>query len=524
ELIRAMQYLPENTLLFITGPRDRPEPEVNKPSIYDGLRQEIDRLGLKRRVFLLGMVPDALMGPLMSLPHGDEKDQFHIAIVASASRQEGWGMAVQDGTRGGMPLVATDFTPYAMHLDRTNKAAMIVSLKQGEVPKRFASAIQRLIDNPPEARAMAEKALAIAAQYEWGPLTARFILQLGNIIHGARELYPSIAAEQITPAERAESESPPVNLVVLAGGIGRRFEPYSTEDRPKQFLQITSKDSSMLQQTIDRFRSTVPAQRIWVATNARYMDKVKEQVPDLPDANIVGEPMMRNTAPAIATLMYRLAARDPNSVAVIVPSDHYIEDPERFLSQVAGAVSFAVTSGGLITFGIDPTLPSPEYGYIKRGTEVPGSPGVYRVENFVEKPSVETAQQYLESRDYYWNSGMFVWGTQAFLRNLAIHQPVMHAGLEAVYGGQPADVPLSQRLLTSYFEPLTPKSIDYALMEPAADAGRVAVLPFDREGRNSWSDVGTWASLGRLVDAGKVDPPEAVMEHLRQQQAAGGIR
>ncbi|MFH1829314.1 MAG: sugar phosphate nucleotidyltransferase [Pseudomonadota bacterium] len=518
-LIEAMQHLPENTILFITGKKDG-------KGVYNKLAKKIDELGLGDRVFLLGMVPDEHMGPLMSLPHGEDDRQFRLAIVASASRMEGWGMAVQDGTSGGLPLVASSYTPYATHLARTDKAARIIKVGQNNEPKLYAEELQGLIDNPPAAREMAKKALSIGRQYQWDPLTKRFVDQVNALFYSGAAVYPGTDR---APASRRfdQTVSPPLHVIVLAGGSGTRFRPYSSDDMPKQFLPVTEKNRSMIQVTAGRFLDAtngegidVPPENMWVSTNERYAGLVAEQLPNIPRSNIIGEPVQKNTAPAIATFMHRIAARNSNAIAVIVPSDHYIGSAEIFLQQVQEAAEFAALSGGLITFGIPPTWPSSEYGYIERGEMAEAkrsvSDGVYNVRRFVEKPTLEVARSYIDRGNFLWNSGMFVWTASDFLRHLEIYQPVMHAGLDAVYGSVPHNQPLTAEVMKRYFGSLNGISIDYALMEPASQEGNVYVLPFLSE----WSDIGTWQSLKRLVESGRITPPDKAMQVMAEQLAA----
>jgi mannose-1-phosphate guanylyltransferase len=306
-----------------------------------------------------------------------------------------------------------------------------------------------------------------------------------------------------------------LHVGIIAGGVGQRFRPYSSDELPKQFLPITHKDRTMLQVTLDRFEGVVPPERIWIATNDRYMDLVAEQAPDVPRMNIIGEPVKRNTAPAIATLMNRIASHGDDTVGAIMPADHYIADVDMFRSQLLRTAKFALDSGFLCTFGIKPTWASPDYGYINAGKPDKDDPSFLTVDRFVEKPEPKVAKGYLKEGNYYWNSGMFVWGAQAFLEHLYDHQPVMAAGLDAVYGNVLANTPLSADKLLQYFGALHGISIDYALMEPASKDGYVAMLPFE----TWWSDVGTWEGLKSLVDTGRAEPPAKVIEIMNQELA-----
>jgi mannose-1-phosphate guanylyltransferase len=201
-----------------------------------------------------------------------------------------------------------------------------------------------------------------------------------------------------------------------------------------------------------------------------------------------------------------------------MPADHYIADGDTFRAQVLQAAKYALANGYLLTFGIPPFWASPDYGYIKAAGPDPDNGAFLSVEKFVEKPKPEVAKRYLKEGDYYWNSGMFVWGAQAFLDHLHSYQPVMHSGLEAVYDVLGPDAPLSEEALNKYFSALHGISIDYALMEPASQDDYVAMLPFGTD----WSDVGTWEGLRNLVRLGSVRPPEKVLEIMKQELAKKG--
>ena len=306
-----------------------------------------------------------------------------------------------------------------------------------------------------------------------------------------------------------------LHVGIIAGGVGQRFQPYSSDELPKQFLPITHKDQSMLQVTLARFSDIVAPDRTWIATNSSYVDLVRKQVPYIPAANIIGEPVKRNTAPAIATLMHRIASKDEDAVAAIMPADHYIADAETFRSQLLQSAKFALASGFLLTFGIPPSWASPDYGYIKAASPDADEPAFLSVAEFVEKPKPEVAEGYLKEGNYFWNSGMFVWGAQAFLEHLQTYQPVMAAGLDLLYGDFRPEAPLPEEALNKYFSALHGISIDYALMEPASHDGYVAMLPFG----TWWSDVGTWEGLKSLVETGRALPPDAVLEIMRQELA-----
>ena len=441
-------------------------------------------------------MPLAVMAPLMSLPQGGSSDQFHMVIGASASRMEGWGMSVQDMTAGGYPLVSSEFVPYAVHLHQKNNAAQIVWMTEEnkEGAQAYAQCIRSLIDDPAAARQMADRGRAVASEFGWPKLVQRFVEGIAGFI----------------PAPYKEEGS--IHSVILAGGVGKRLMPLSSKEKPKQFLPITHKSMSMLQQTWERL--SIDPQHVYVATNADYVQLVTSQLPSVPAQNIVGEPVMRNTAPAIATLMYQIAMRDPDAVAVVLPADHWIESSKAFRKRLEEAARVARETDALVTFGIEPTWPSPEYGYIQRREEkVVGFTDAYAVSRFVEKPDESQAKHYLAQGNYYWNSGMFVWKAAVFLDLLERYQPVMIAALESIYGPILARGSISQASLLKFFKGLHGISIDYALMEPAAADGRVVVLSLD----TPWSDVGTWEGLDRLIKDGKVKPSDEVRRILSEK-------
>lgn len=318
------------------------------------------------------------------------------------------------------------------------------------------------------------------------------------------------------PRPGGTSKRPPLVGVVLAGGRGVRFRPYSTDARPKQFLRITDPNRTMLQITASRLLGGAAAtplvtpQNLFVATNAEHASLVRAQIPFVPERNIVGEPIQRNTAPAIATLMYRIARRQPDAVVVVLPADHFVASASHFADCLRQAAAFAAVSGALVTFGVEPRWPSPDYGYLERGFEDVRSAGVFQVNRFIEKPTVERAQAYLEQGHFFWNSGMFIWQARAFLTHLEHYQPDMVRALHDAYDGDAVSDAIPHRSLRAFFDAAPSISIDYALMEPASLAGHVMMLPLT----TYWSDVGTWEGLRRLVDDGQVAPPEVVRQYM----------
>jgi mannose-1-phosphate guanylyltransferase len=296
-------------------------------------------------------------------------------------------------------------------------------------------------------------------------------------------------------------------VIILAGGIGKRFMPYSTPEKPKQFLYITDEKRTMIQETYDRVMKFTTPDRVFVSTNDRYIDLVAEQLPDIPRANIIGEPRKKNTAPAIALLTQLIHQRDPEAVTVFLPSDHYISQPDKAIATFAEGIDRATNQPVLVTFGIVPTFPSPEFGYIHRGDATEES-AAYKVVEFVEKPDVPTAEKYLESGAYYWNGGMFAWKATTLIEALKEHQPTMAGQVASISFDDDGSV--NREWLNTFFDEVEEISIDYAIMEKASN---VNVFPFDC----GWSDIGTWESLADLANREGLKLPTVVQEHLQNR-------
>ena len=303
------------------------------------------------------------------------------------------------------------------------------------------------------------------------------------------------------------SDSKNVYAIILAGGEGTRFVPYSTPARPKQFLNVIDEKRTMIQQTFDRISKFVPGKQCFVATNDKYRALVAEQLPQIPPENVIGEPKKKNTAPAIALASSLIHRRDPGAITLFTPADHYIPDSAGAVGIFEKASEFAADGTHLITFGIPPTFPSPEYGYIHEGDAITGS-GASAVREFVEKPDVATAQKYMDSGRYYWNSGMFVWRTTALMDALNKYLPEMAEQLSTLRldakGG--AD----QGWVNRFFDEVQGISIDYGVMEKAKN---VVVFPFPV----SWSDIGTWQSLAEMAERFKITLPDEVQKYLKDK-------
>lgn len=285
--------------------------------------------------------------------------------------------------------------------------------------------------------------------------------------------------------------------VIMAGGAGTRLWPLSRSDQPKQLLKVI-KGKSLLQLSYERLRGMLPADRIFVCTGESYRAAVLENLPELPGGNLIGEPVGRDTANAVGLSAAVLHKRDPDAVFAIVTADHVIEPIDTFHEAINTAFSLvAQQPDALVTFGIIPTHGHTGLGYIHRGDAIPGFRGAYRVQAFKEKPDKATADRYVESGRYYWNSGMFVWRADTVLRELSLHLPDAHRGLTeiaAAWGtGDQA------RVLADVYAKLPKISIDFAVMEPAGQKkGKAHVATVEMN--IQWLDVGSWPALAETMD------------------------
>lgn len=270
--------------------------------------------------------------------------------------------------------------------------------------------------------------------------------------------------------------------LILAGGVGSRLRPLSSDDNPKQFLRIFD-GASLVQKTYGRVARLVAPSSIFVSTNEQYASQCAAHLPDLPEGNILTEPARRNTAPAIAVCCYAIESIIGDAVIAVLASDHYIGDEDEFVRVLARAYDFAAATDYLVTVGIAPTEPNTGYGYMQLGSEI--EPGILRVGGFREKPSREVAEEYLRTGNYAWNASIFVWRASVFRRALEAEAPEIASLAERIVtSGDPAR-------RAEHYEAMPSISIDYALMEKAP---RVAAI----RGNFGWSDVGSFESLERV--------------------------
>ena len=284
-----------------------------------------------------------------------------------------------------------------------------------------------------------------------------------------------------------------LHAIIMAGGTGTRFWPASTNDAPKQLLQLVG-DTTMLRQTLDRLGDLVPSERRFVLTNERLIPAVREQLPELPKEAVIGGPCKRDTAPCIGLAALLVSRVDPEATMAVMPADHVIKPAEQFRAAILQAAQMVDDlPGRIITFGIKPTYPAEVFGYIHRGKPLASSHSTaptYAVQRFEEKPDAATAKKYVDSGEYYWNSGVFVWRASTILDALRQRQPEMLQHLEAIAAAW--DSTDHDAVLQREFAAIQPISIDYAVMEQATDVA-VIEAPFE------WDDLGGWQSLARLL-------------------------
>ncbi len=283
-------------------------------------------------------------------------------------------------------------------------------------------------------------------------------------------------------------------ITIMAGGIGSRFWPASTEDTPKQFLDILGVGKSLLRLTTDRFLEIVSADRILILTNQQYKSQVMEHLPEIPERNILCEPSRNNTGPCVAYTALRLFAENKDAIFVTAPSDAVILKTDVFVNKIKRALEFVESNNAIVTLGIEPTRPDTGYGYIEVDQE--DKREVLKVSRFREKPNKETAVEYLEAGNYFWNAGIFVWKAedliQSFNRNAPDIISVLSQDLDKFNSEE------EQKYINEVY-PNTPSiSVDYAILEKAEN---VYTIPSDI----GWSDLGTWNSLHAYLREGEND-------------------
>lgn len=272
--------------------------------------------------------------------------------------------------------------------------------------------------------------------------------------------------------------------VIMGGGIGSRFWPFSRENYPKQFLDFFGIGRSLLQMTVDRFAKIIPMENIYIVTNEKYAALVKEQLPLLSERQILLEPTRRNTAPCIAYAAYHIKARDPNANIVVAPSDHLILKEDEFLRAIGKGLNFVREHDALMTLGIKPSRPEIGYGYIQRSDTMIGE--FSKVKTFTEKPNIELARVFKESGEFFWNSGIFLWNVNAIMN--AIHKFLPEISARFELGVDKFDTTEEQDFINTHYPYCPNISVDYGIMEKA-DNVYMQCVDF------GWADLGTWGSL-----------------------------
>ena len=278
------------------------------------------------------------------------------------------------------------------------------------------------------------------------------------------------------------------HLVIMAGGVGSRFWPMSTAERPKQFIDVLGVGKTLIQMTVERFGDLVAPENVWVVTNQKYAPIVEEQLPDIPKTNILCEPCRRNTAPCIAYVSWRIKSNDPKANIVVTPSDHIVRDTTEFQRVIKECMRFTSETDAIVTLGMKPNRPETGYGYIQAdlSTSSLRNKEIYRVDSFREKPNLKTAEEYIKKNYYFWNAGIFIWNVNTIVNAFRIYQPTMAKIFESmlpIYGTDK-----EQALINERFPECENISVDYAIMEKAEE---IFVCPADF----GWSDLGTWGSL-----------------------------
>lgn len=282
-----------------------------------------------------------------------------------------------------------------------------------------------------------------------------------------------------------------ITAVIMAGGKGERFWPRSRTHLPKQFLSLTADKETMIQKTVGRLKGIAEPEDIFIVTNKMYADLVSEQLPFIPEENVLLEPCGRNTAPCIALAAAVIEKKyGEETIMLVLPSDHLIRYEEMYADTLRQAVAVAESGQRLVTIGITPAYPETGYGYIQFGRDSDlGMHGVYKVKRFVEKPDIDTAKEYLASRKYLWNSGMFVWKTGTILENMEKFMPEVYStacDIAEHFGQEDFEAVLSEK-----YENMPSESVDFGIMEKADE---IYTIP----GSFGWDDVGNWLAVERI--------------------------
>jgi mannose-1-phosphate guanylyltransferase len=281
------------------------------------------------------------------------------------------------------------------------------------------------------------------------------------------------------------------HVVIMCGGSGSRFWPISRKMYPKQFLN-TVEEKTMIQLTMDRISKFIPLENIYMVTNKIYVNTIREQVPQILQENIIIEPMIKETAACIGYSAVKLLKKDPEAVMIVLPSDHYIQDEDRFIETLKQGLDIAGSDNCLVTMGIKPTRPETAYGYIETGKRVDevGEIPTYKIKRFTEKPNREKAQEFIDKGTYLWNSGMFIWKAAVLLKQYKRFLPEMYQCLKRMsdHIGSSEEA----RIIEEEYDKIDGISIDYGILEKTWDV-------YVMESSFSWDDIGNWTALERYM-------------------------
>ncbi len=275
--------------------------------------------------------------------------------------------------------------------------------------------------------------------------------------------------------------------IIMAGGVGSRFWPISRRSTPKQFLDILGTGKSFIRHTYERFARIIPPENFLVVTNNSYKEQVLRHIPEIGEHQVLGEPVGRNTAPCIAYAAWRLKTVNPDATMIVTPADHLILNEDEFRRAIVEAAEFAENRRAMMTIGIRPNRPDTGYGYIQvdNRSETAGSP-IFKVKTFTEKPNLELARTFVESGEFFWNSGIFIWKTETILENFSAFLPDLQQTFGSI--GAYYNTPQEQQHIERIYPECRNVSIDFGVMEKAHDV-------YVRCSDFGWSDIGTWGSL-----------------------------
>ncbi|TXJ58356.1 mannose-1-phosphate guanylyltransferase [Prevotella brunnea] len=278
------------------------------------------------------------------------------------------------------------------------------------------------------------------------------------------------------------------HLVIMAGGVGSRFWPMSTIERPKQFIDVLGVGKSLLRLTYERFDGIINNENVWIVTNEKYSEIVHEQLPEIPIKNILTEPCRRNTAPCIAYVSWRIKKEDSKANIVVTPSDHIVTNTVEFKRVISNCLGFTSETDAIVTLGMKPNRPETGYGYIQADLTIPSARNneIFRVDQFREKPDLETAEKYIQQKSFFWNAGIFIWSLSTIINAFRIYQPGIARIFEQIYDN--LGTQNEQIAINKIYPECESISVDYAIMEKAEE---IFVCPADF----GWSDLGTWGSL-----------------------------